>query len=60
MPSDPTTLADDVFHATVHRRRLVLHSRTAKLAYVVSRACPARYERMMARRIMPGAGAEPR
>ena len=60
VPSDPAALADEVFHATVHRRRLLLHSRTAKLAYLVSRVWPARYEHMMARRIMPGQGAEPR
>ena len=53
-PADPADLADAVFDATVHRRRLLLHSRTAKLAYFVSRAWPQRYERMMARRILPG------
>jgi NAD(P)-dependent dehydrogenase (short-subunit alcohol dehydrogenase family) len=53
-PADPTDLADALFDATVHRRRLLLHSRTAKLAYFVSRVWPKRYERMMARRILAG------
>jgi NAD(P)-dependent dehydrogenase (short-subunit alcohol dehydrogenase family) len=53
-PADPTDLADAVFDATVHRRRLLLHSRTAKVSYLVSRVWPTRYERMMARRILPG------
>jgi NAD(P)-dependent dehydrogenase (short-subunit alcohol dehydrogenase family) len=56
-PADPADLADAVFTATVNRRRLLLHSRTAKLAYLVSRVWPARYERAMTRRILPGAGA---
>jgi hypothetical protein len=37
MPADPADLADAVFDATVRRRRLLLHSRTAKLSYLVSR-----------------------
>ena len=43
--------ADAMFDATVRRRRLLLHSRTAKLSYLVSRVWPMGYERMMARRI---------
>lgn len=51
VPADPADLADAVFDATVRRRRLLLHSRTAKLSYLVSRVWPMGYERMMARRI---------
>ena len=51
--ADPADLADTVFEATVRRRRLVVHSRTAKLAYLLSRAWPPGYERMMARRVSP-------
>ena len=54
VPADPTNVADAVFDATVHRKRLLLHSRTAKLSYLVSRVWPARYERMMARRMLHG------
>jgi len=53
-PADPADLAAAVFDATVRRRRLLLHSRTAKLSYLVSRAWPGRYERVMARRILAG------
>ena len=53
-PADPADLADAVLDATVHRRRLLLHSCTAKLSYLVSRVWPRRYERMMTRRIPPG------
>ena len=55
--ADPGDLADAVFRATIDRRRLLLHSRTAKLSYLVSRLCPARYERAMAHRILPSASA---
>jgi NAD(P)-dependent dehydrogenase (short-subunit alcohol dehydrogenase family) len=53
-PAEPADLAEAVFDATVHRRRLLLHSPTAKLSYLLSRVWPRRYERMMARRILPG------
>ena len=56
--ADPGDLADAVFEATVRRRRLLLHSRTAKLSYVLSRAWPAGYEQLMARRLRPAGAPE--
>ena len=52
-PAEPSDLADAVFDATIRRRRLLLHSPTAKLSYVVARLWPSGYERIMARRILP-------
>ncbi len=51
-PAEPSDLAAAVFDATVRRRRLLLHSPTAKLSYVVDRVWPSAYERIMARRIL--------
>jgi hypothetical protein len=53
-PADPIDVADRIVAATERRSRLLLHSRTARLSYVVSRLAPARYERSMARRIIGG------
>ncbi len=52
-PAEPSDLAEAVFDATVRRRRLLLHSPTAKLSYLMDRLCPAGYERIMAHRIFP-------
>jgi short-subunit dehydrogenase len=56
-PLEPETIADAVFAATMRRRRLLLPSRDARLARLLSRAAPALYERIMARRIVPGSTA---
>ena len=51
-PAEPLDVADEIVAATARRQRLLLCSRTAKLAYVVSRLAPSRYERVMSRRII--------
>lgn len=51
----PAAVAAAVVDGMLARRRLVLPSRTARLAYVVSRMAPATYARMMRRRVLAGA-----
>jgi NAD(P)-dependent dehydrogenase (short-subunit alcohol dehydrogenase family) len=48
----PDVVAAAVVDGMLARRRLVLPSRTARLAYVVSRAAPATYARLMRRRVL--------
>ena len=49
--SDPNELADQIVAALESRQRLLLPSRTARLAWAVSRLAPARYEATMRKRI---------
>lgn len=44
-------LADRIFRAVMGRKRILLPSQTARLAYLLSRVNPALYERAMRRRI---------
>jgi NAD(P)-dependent dehydrogenase (short-subunit alcohol dehydrogenase family) len=48
----PESIAVVIVDAMARRRRLVLPSRTARLAYLVSRASPGVYERVMRRRVL--------
>jgi short-subunit dehydrogenase len=47
----PEAVADEIYRAARRGRRLLLHGRTAVLAWWVSRFAPALYARLMARRL---------
>ena len=47
----PGELAVAIVEGMLRRKRLVLPSRTARMAWIVSRVAPQLYERMMVRRI---------
>ena len=47
----PEAVADEIYRAARRGRRLLLHGRTAVLAWWVSRFAPALYARVMARRL---------
>lgn len=57
-PADPRRVAESIVRATRSRKRLVLPSRHSRLAYGLSRAYPALYERVMTNQIVPGALAK--
>lgn len=47
--ASPEQVAEAIYKATVHRRRQIVLSTTAKLSYVISRCAPALYDRLMER-----------
>ena len=49
--TDASRLAGRIVEALLSRKRLVLPSRTARLAWTISRVAPARFEAIMRRRI---------
>lgn len=54
-PADPEDVAEAVLQAVLRRRRLVAFPAAARLAFLLSRFLPGLYERIMVRRIVPGA-----
>ena len=53
-PAEPDETAEAIYRAVRRGRRLLLPSRDARLARLLSRFLPGIYERVMARRIVPG------
>ena len=49
--TDPEQLANQIKESLANRRRLLLPSRTARLAWTLSRLAPGRYEALMRKRI---------
>ena len=47
----PEAVADEIYRAARRGRRLLLHGRTARLAWWLSRFAPNLYARLMARRL---------
>lgn len=61
--ADPAEVAEAVYVGVLHRRRLLVLSPVGKLSYLISRAVPALYERLMVgslARDEKRAGAQPR
>lgn len=52
VPMEPQQLAEQVHRAVRQRKRLIVPGRVGKLSYALTRIWPARYEKMMASRVL--------